>query len=486
MKENKTIHYICCLGYHSNKMDNKKVNRYIWLLILVSILLSFILLILRPVTMFPDGIARYLPNAKQLLQGDISFYSNPLFISFEAFWILLFKGNALLFAWKLTSFIFFVITAILLTEFMNKTNMGKIERLIFCSMFLFSTWTLLLSTAVLQDMLLACLTLAAFLCIENYFDKAEPLWAIAVIISIAAMLYTKASGYIILLGFFLYVIAKKIKWNMKIRCIVLLITGLIIGLPWAIKNQILTGHSFLGTSEEAQIVVESGKLFQFGTIDYWQKFVETFHYFWEIPLPSKTGFAANPLFNLYHITALVVMGLFSIIFILSVIKYLKKHSDYLLLIGPLFAFSVIYWPFITYFDSSDAGRYSFPFFVFMFLFISRFIAGLKNRRIRIIAYLLVVAFCLLSIASAFGITLHMRNLDSQILKMVEVIPHDANVRANDMFTSTALSFYLNKKLIFGQEGNVIDTAVSCNGEPVFYSKNFDVAKQDSKYSVCRR
>ncbi len=468
------------------KMDEKATKEIVNLILLSSIALSFILLVLRPISMFPDGIARYIPNANQLLQGDISFYSFPLFISFEAFWMLLFKGKALWFAWKLTSFLLFVATAVLLTEFMSEMNLGRKERIVLSSMFLFSTWTLLLSSAILQDMLLASLALAAFICIQNYMRNPKCSWAFGVVISIAAILYTKASGYFILAGFFLFVIAKRAKVGEKIRCLALLFAGLLLGLPWLIKNQIVTGHALLGTSQEAALVIESGRLFQFGTINYWTKFVETFHYFWEIPLPYRTGLSGSPLFIAYHIAAIAVMAFFSVIFILSIFKYLRKNLDYFLLIGPLFAFSVIYWPFITYFDSSDAGRYSFPFFVFMFMFIAKFIVGLKNKNLRIISYLFVVAFCILSVASALGITLHIRNIDSQVVRIAEILPADSDVRANDMFTSTALSFYLDRRLTFGQLGNVIDEAVKCDKNIIFSSRNFDVSKEDLKYSVCRR
>lgn len=435
--------------------------------------------------MFTDSMARYLPEAQGVLQGDFSFNDVPLFIFIAAFWMLLFKGQILYIALKLTSFVFFLGILFLLPNLFKKLKLNRIEIILFLLLFLFSTWSLLLSVTILQDIMLAFFAIALFITIENYFKKPNLKEIILLIIMTSLMILTKLTGYFILAGFCLYILIKKggdKKIKSKLKCLSYLLVGVIITLPWLIKNYINTGMVYVHSV--------TMPIYVHGLAEYVDYFIKFYHYFWEIPLPSKVALTGilSVGYNLYYVAALVTTIFISLLIIFSLIRYGKKYKQYILLTLPLFAFA-FYWAFIIFWGPHDFGRYTFPLWPFLFFFLVRFISNLKNKQVKRFCYVFVVLFCILSIASAFGISIHMNIIDGQVVEISEKLKEEnlenATIISNDHFTSYSLSYYLGKRVKFNLSENVIDTNVKCEGENLFSSRNFDVFKEDDEYRICR-
>jgi hypothetical protein len=289
-----------------------------------------------------------------------------------------------------------------------------------------------------------------------------------------------------LAGLGLYILIKKRgvkKIKSKLKCIVYLSIGAIMTLPWLIKNYIITGRIYVH-SVTMPIYVHSMAEY----IDYFIKF---YHYFWEIPLPSKvalTGILGLG-YNFYYVAAIVTTIFISLLIIFSLIRYRKKYKQYILLMLPLFAFA-FYWAFIIFWGPHDFGRYTFPLWPFMFFFLVKFVGKLENKNAKKLCYIVISLFCILSIISAFGISIHMNNIDSQVVDMSKTLQKEnlenVSIISNDHFTSYSLSYYLGKKVSFNLDQNIIDTSVECEGTNMFSSENFDVFKEENEYRVCRK
>jgi hypothetical protein len=456
-------------------------------ILVLAIILRVVLLFIAPISMFTDGIQRYLPNAEKILHGDFSFNDLPLFIIFEAFWILLFNGEMLWLAWKGTAFIFFIGILFLLPSLFKKFNLNNKERIIVMALFFFSTWSLLLSATVMVDMLIAFFTIALFLVIEKYFEKPEKKWLALSIIFSALMALTKLTGYLILAGFGLYIISKfkktKEKIKEKMKCVFSLMVGILITLPWLIKNYLNTGMIFIHS------VTPLIHLHSFS--EYLQFFIRTYHYFWEFPLAEKVALTGKLaiLFNVYYIGTIIITVFISALLIISTIKYCKKHGRFIWLFLPLFLFALIYWPFILLWSESDSGRYTFPLWIFLFIFIAKYVSRINKKKIRQFCHIIIILFCIVSIISAFGISLHMNSINDQIMEMSETLKQEnlenMVIISNTEFGATSLSYYLGKPVQFNMPRNVVDPNVKCEGERIFESKNFDVFKKNDEYRICR-
>jgi hypothetical protein len=333
---------------------------------------------------------------------------------------------------------------------------------------------------------IAFFALALFLSIENYFDKPGKKSILFLIVSCSLMILSKISGIIILGGFGLYVLLKREKdISKRIKCIFYLSIGALITAPWFIKNYILTGKIYLPNFTPPLISLHPFSAY----VDY---AVKTFHYFWEIPLPSKVnlGNIASSLYFCYYAAALIITLALSCLIIFAIVKYCKKYWQYLLITAPLASFC-FYWAFLIFWGPHDVGRYSFPLWIFLFLFPVKLIGDMPSKKRKYLCYALIGAFCMVSVVSACGITLHINSIDSQVVKIAETLKkqsiYDVETKliSNDEFTTCALSFYIERRVIFNMPQNVRDTNVSCTGEQIFSSKNFKVFKEYKEYRICR-
>jgi len=461
---------------------NSDYKKFIFGIIISAIILRIVLLFFAPLPMFADGVIRYLPDAEKVLHGDFSFNDVPLFTMIEAFWLFILKGKILWLAFKMTSLLFFFGILFLLPQLLEKLNLNKKEELMVLALFAFSTWSLLLSVTVLQDMALTFFALCLFLNIENYFEKPSRKSIILLILLTFSMILSKLTGYIILSGFGLYILVKNEKFINKMKSLFYLSIGALMTLPWLIKNYLLTGKIYLTNFTPPQIYLHPISEY----VDY---IIKAYHYFWEIPMPIKVGLKGSLLlfYNLYYLITLSITLIVTLLIIAGIFRYFKKYKQYILLILPLGCF-IFYWVFVIYWGPHDAGRYAFPLLLFLFIFPVKLIGNIKKRGIRNISYMIIAAFCILSVISAFGIILHMNNIDSQLLQINKVLK-DSNVTdnfiTNDEFTGSALSYYLKKPVIFGLPTNIRDMSIPCEGELLFSTKNFDVFKEQGEYRICR-
>ena len=377
-------------------------------IIVTAIIIRIFLLFIAPISMFADPVIRYIPDAEKVLHGNFSFHDMPLFIILEAFWMLLLKGKLLWLAWKSTSFIFFIAILFLLPKVFRKFNLNKKEQIMLLALFSFSTWSILLSVTIMQDMMLAFFVLALFLSIENYLRNPKGKGIAGLIFFTALMILTKQTGYLLLAGFILYILSKKVnktEIKKKTKIIFYLAIGGLLTIFWPIKNYITLGKAFIGIHPPAPSI--------HSVAEYLNIFIKTYHYFWEIPILEKVslqGIFSN-LYVLFYISAILVTAIISIITVFALIKYGKKHKGYIAILLPILAF-IFYWIFVIFLGFNDAGRYLFPLLPFLFLFPVKFISEIKKPLIKRFFYLVIVAFCILSVISALGIALHIRNTDN--------------------------------------------------------------------------
>jgi hypothetical protein len=82
----------------------------------------------------------------------------------------------------------------------------------------------------------------------------------------------------------------------------------------------------------------------------------------------------------------------------------------------------------------------------------------------------------------------MHDIDTQILQIDNFLKGQnvmGSFVTNDEFTSSALGYYLGQPVVFSLRRNIRDVNVPCAGEPLFFTKNFDVFMNNSKYAICR-
>jgi len=462
---------------------NSNYKKLIVGIIISAIIIRIFLLFFAPLPMFADGVIRYLPDAEKVLRGDFSFNDVPLFTMIEAFWLFIFEGKVLWLVLKMTSLLFFFGILLLLPPLLAKLHLDKKERFMVLALFLFSTWSLLLSVTVLQDMALTFFALCLFLNIENYFEKPGRKSIILLILLTFSMILSKLTGYIILSGFGLYILMKNEKFINKVKSLFCLSIGALMTLPWLIKNYLLTGKIYLTNFTPPQIYLHP-------ISEYADYIIKAYHYFWEIPMPVKVGLKGGLLlfYNLYYLITLGITLIVTLLIIAGIVRYFKKYKQYLLLMIPLGCF-IFYWVFVIYWGPHDAGRYFFPLLLFLFIFPVKLIGNIKKRGMRNIFYMIIAAFCILSVISALGITLHMYGIDSQILQINKALQGSnatGSFITNDEFTGSALTFYLEKPVIFGLKKNIRDNSIPCNGELIFFSEDYDVFKENNEYRICRR
>ncbi len=436
--------------------------------------------------MFADAIIRYIPQTEQILNLDFNFHDFPLFPLILTLWKILFSGQLLFLMWKTTSFIFFIAILLLLPSLFKRFQLNNGERIIVMALFFFSAWSLLLSTTVMQEMMLTFFAISLFLVIEKYFEKPDKKTIFLTILLSFLICLTKATALIILSGFFLYILIKK-KENFikkKINLILYSLIGIMVSLFWPIKNYFMFGDPFVS--------VELNSIALHSFSEYWTFFVRTYHYFWEFPLAEKVALTGNlaSLFNVYHITTIIITALISLFLIISTIKYCKKHKEFIGLLAPIFLFSLIYWPFIILWSESDSGRYTFPLWIFIFIFTVKTLFSINSKSIRRIITVLIALFCLVLTISAFGIAIQMNSMDNQIQNISERLEREnlenAVLVSNNEFAAAALTYYLGKQVQFNMKKNIIDPNVKCYGDKIFESNNFNVFKEEKKYRICRK
>ncbi len=484
-------------------MRIKEIDRVYWIIGL-AILVALPLLFMRPLSMFSDGIARHVINVEQIVNGDFSFHTWPVYIFLLLIPKFIFGSGALLtFGYKAVSFIFFVGSLFVAKEILERLKLKKREQNICLVLFSFSAWALLLSAAVLQDMVLTFFSLSLFLALHDYLYKKRRWWLVSIMA--ALLLLTKQTALIIVLGFIIYSFLNKNNIKRTIKAVLAMGLGFIPLIPWVIKNQLERGYGFGGSAP-------GGSLFNLIPTISFDALYREFHYFWEIVLPEKTGLVGftSFLFDSYHLGALIVSSLVTVLIIYGLIRYFKKDLALISGIAPLYLFSLIYYPFFSpILDYYDAGRYSFPLLLFLMIFPAKIIANLKKENLRKAGYFLVILFCIFSIASAYGITYYAKGIDDQIKEVGEFIgplgPEEFTTHYGYNFTVkngkwTLLDRPINSEFVFISDNELVyegliyyvyksvrlnEKNLNCSGEVAFETEKITVFKEEKEFRICR-
>lgn len=459
-----------------------KTNKIIYLLILIAILIRIPLLFFNPISMWADPVFRFIPNTYNILEGDFSFYTPPLLMILSTLPTIFLQGFLLELSWKIIPFLFFILSCFVFIKILKIIELGKTEKIFLLNLFLFSVYSLLMSTTIMLEMPVLFFTLCLFYILEKNEKIDLKLFVIIVLVS-ALLLYSKQTGYFVLAGFFLYIFFKKIDKKQKKLILMALILGFLLNVPWIIKNNIIYGGFF-----NAELLETQGKrVIDFG-VNFPTLISNSFHYIYRIPLLSKLNYSGIffLLSRIYYFAFLVTSILLTSTIFVGIFKFGLKYKKYLLMILPVFLFSC-WWVFLSPMHCyNDFGRFMFSFYFLFFFFGLKFTENLKNLNIKRFFYLIIILFCILSIVTSFAASLEFNQKDKAIREVANILTSKEGIFvANDMFTSTALTYYSEKKIKFLLKENKIDENIKCENNLIYSSDNYLISKNNSAYQICK-
>lgn len=457
-----------------------KTDKIILWIIIFAVLIRIPLLFLNPVTMWADPSFRYLPNTHDVLEGDFTFYTPPLLMIINALPTIFLDGTILEFAWKLTPFIFFLLSVFIFIKILNIIELKRIGKIFLLCLFLFSVYSILMSTSIMLEMLVLFFTLALF----YIFEKNERInLRLFFIISVtsALLLYSKQTGYFVLAGFLLYTIFKKMDRRQKKLILMALLLGFLLNAPWIIKNNVVYG-SFLSTGYG-----EEGT----GGIAEWVDFDKNplslisriFHLAYRIPSLDKLNYSGIffILSRIYYFSFVIASILLSLTIVIGLVKFGSKYKRYLLIILPIFLL-VFWFAFLFHMHyTHDFGRYMFSLYFLFFFFSLKFIESLKSSNAKRFFYLIIILFCIFSVVTSFAMSYEFHKKDIEIRKVNDfMIDKEGNFIADDHFTKHALTFYSGKKILQSNEG------IACNeGEEIYSNQKYKIYLRDLEYYICK-
>jgi len=455
------------------------------ILILLNLILRIPLLFIIPISMFGDGIGRYIPYSFQILNLQFLFSEPPLLLMFWAGLNLFFSGAILELFWKLVPFLFFIGFLFLLPPIYKILKLKDNEKLIITALLIFSTPSLLYGESLMMEMTVLFFTFLLFLLIE----KAKIInlkYCFAIAVATALMLYTKQTGFFIFAGFFIYTFMKNIPKKNKFLIILSLSLGFLFFTPWIIKNFLLSTSPspFTSIPMKEFVLISLKNFFQGSKLDLINK---TYHASWFIPLFEQIKsirfikILVLPYFT-YYFLFLISAFLISIAIIAGIIKFGRKYEMYLFLISPLLVF-VIFWGFFLG-NYHDSWRYIFNLHLFFYFFAAKFIESIKKERIKKFFYIMIILFVLLSLMTAYATAFRMKNKDNQIREISNIVKeNDFRVLSNEGYVTVSLKFYSKKtieKVIF------VDGELKNIENKIFESRDYEVFLKENLYYVHKK
>jgi len=432
--------------------------------------------------MWADPVVRFIPNTYNVIEGDLSFYTPPLLMIMNALPAIFLDGFVLELILKFTPFLFFILSCFVFLKILKIIDLKKFEKILLLCLFLFSIYSILMSTTIMLEMLVLFFTLCLFYILEKNEKIGVELFIILSLLS-TLLVYSKQTGYFILTGFFLYIIFKKIDKKQKKFILLALLTGLLLNSPWIIKNKIIHG-TFFGS----EIVEMEGKsLVDFNT-NYFQLISFSFHYFYRIPLLSKLDYGGIffILSRTYYFSFLTISFLLSATILVGIFKFGLKYKKYLLMITPIFLLS-FWWTFFSPIHSyNDFGRFMFSFYFLFFFFGLKFIESVKKINLKRFFYAIIILFCIFSLITSFAASFEFNKKDKEIKKLAEVIKEkEGSFASNDMFTSTVLTYYSKKNVQFLLSENKIDENIKCSRGLIYSSEKYKISENNFEYEICK-
>ena len=444
------------------------------ILILINILIRLPLLFLTPISMFGDGLVRFIPHSYDVIHLNFMFPEPPLLFLFNGLLTFIFSGVVLEFFWKFTSFLFLIGFLCLLPKIYKILKLNEREKLIVTALTIFSTSSLLYGSSIMMETLVLFLTFLIFVLIEktnktNYF-------IIAILTSL--LLYTKQTGYFILMGFFIYIFFKKIPIKNKLLFMLSFAFGFLTYLAWMFKN--LFFHIAPLSTIKETILISTINFFKSNLLtNIITSTKETYHYFWFIPLSRQVSFKGllSIIYTSYYLLFIFLTLLMSIFIILGIFK--SKQKKYLLLIFPLFVF-VIFWGFFAKI-SNDTGRYLFTFYLFFYFYAVKFVESIKNTKIKKLIYVLILVLIILFIVTAYATAFRMHNKDNQIRQIADIIKNDNfTIIPDNSFARATLGYYSGKEI---QEMKEIDKDIKIPENVIFKSQDYQIFLKNKIYYI---
>jgi len=448
-------------------------------LILASIIIRVSLLFLMPISFLHDALMRFIPNSFQILAGDFSFFTPPLFMLIMAVENLFFSGWLLEISWKLISFAFFILTLLLLPKLYSIWNLKNREKTIIAALFLFSTMSLVFGASIMMETLVLFFTIALFVAIEK-----TSRWQYFLVALLSAMLlYTKQTAYFILAGFFLYVLVKKIPKKQKFFIILAIFIGFLLFAPWMIKNYVADTPTLAGWS--------IGEIFKntvnnFSEFNFLEIFKDLYYWFWMIQSFENVRFAGilSFLAIVYQISFLFITAILSFGILAGIIKFRKDYWRYYLLIIPIFVVALIFGVFFP--SPSDFGRYLFSFHILFYLFAARFIESIKEKSIKRLFYIVIAIFVLLSIITAYGMVLHVADREKEVNGIIEKLDKNAVVVSDDLYFLRNYEYVFNKLISLDRERLSKEESGVEQENLVYETESFQLFFKEDRYYVYRK
>ena len=461
-------------------MKQIKLDKIFWGLIILGILIRILLLFMNPITMWTDPVARYIPNTFDVLRGDFSFYTPPLMMMINSFPTIFLDGAILEFFWKLTPFIFFLLSVFIFIRILKNIELSELGRVFLLCLFLFSVYSILMSTTIMLEMPVLFFTLFLFYIFEKN-DKIDLKLFSIIVRTSALLLYTKQTGYFIFAGFILYNLFKKMDKKQKKLILLALILGLLLNVPWMIKNIAIYGNVLSG-EEGVSEVKGIGDIINLDA-NYLLLTSEIFHLAYRIPYLSELNYFGIffVLSRIYYFSFLIVSLFLTIVNIVGIITYGRKYKRYILIILPIFLF--VFW--LAFLSKNhftlDFGRYMFSFYFLFFFFGLKFIENIRSVNIKRFLYLIIILFCILSIATSFAMSYEFHKKDIEIRKVAEFIKNKEGIFiSDDHYTRHALIFYTGNKI------PPLDEGIKCQGGRKIYSSlKYKIYLNENKYYVCK-
>ena len=462
------------------KQAVQKIMEKYKILILLNLIVRISLLFIIPISMFGEGIERYIPYSFKILNSELLFSEPPFILSIWAVLSLFFSGSILEISWKLVPILFLIGSLILLPKIYQILNVNDNEKLIITALLIFSAPSLLYGGSLMMETAMLFFTFLLFLLIEkNKNLNSKHYLSIALIT--ALILYTKQTGYFIFAGFIIYAFVKDITKKNKILTILSLFLGFLFFMPWLIKNILFSPSLFVSVPMK-EFALASLKDFlvssKLGIIS------NAYHIAWFIPLfdqvKSVTAIKILALPYLgYYILFFVSTLFISIAIIAGAIKYRKKYKTYLFLMLPIILFIILWSFFLGRYH--DAGRYLFSFQVFFYFFAAKFIESIKKEKIKKFFYLMIIVFMLLSLMTAYATALKIKSKDNQIREISELVKDDEyRILCNDNYVRVTLKFYSQKVV---ERALNIDETVKIDGNKIFESRDYQVFFNGNIYYI---
>ncbi|MFW5719621.1 MAG: hypothetical protein ACOCXT_01160 [Candidatus Dojkabacteria bacterium] len=429
--------------------------------LLFSLIIRVPMLVLSPPSLFIDGIDRYIPDGMRFLEADFSSWTPPVYSMCLTLVIVLFPSFMEVLGYKLFSLLVFILAFREAVHFLR--NIRCNEKYIAWILILWSmlSWTLLLSVAILPDMLFTLLFLAIINKLITYQDN----WKAFLVLCVLVLLFagTKPMALVLLPGFIAFIFAIIHNKTVLLKVLSALFIGYALFSPWLVKNYFVHGSIYqtIGQEEERSALSFIGFESLPGQIE------KSFAYFWEYP--SYSAVQAFEEGNIrvaaqgYYGANLLVFMILSMVVIYSYIRSIREKGtkdmafSLLALITPCVVFSVLYFPFFAKYNYWDTGRYVFPVLLPLLVFVPNLITVFKKRVYRGLLYSVFVFAVVFSIINAYGVVYSIRVREEVIRNMLtspEIQSLESNIEyytTNDTYLLEVVEYQSNQHVIYNPD-----------------------------------